>query len=160
MPAAPLVQGRHTWQVSATNLAGLTVLARPSTVFVDSIAPKITVGVQGTAHRLGAPVRLTLSSSDTPPLLPASAGSGVKTLTLSWGDRAGASVVSLRPSPLSQRLTHVYARTGRFRITVTAVDRAGNRSVLNRTLVVTPKPKPKPKKRRHHSSRRAAGRSR
>ena len=162
VPAAPLVQGRHTWQVSATNLAGLTVLARPATVFVDSVAPKITAGVKGAVHRLGTPVGLTLATSDTPPLLPASAGSGVKTLTLNWGDRAKGSTVSLRPSALSRRLTHVYARTGHYRITLTAADRAGNQSVLIRTLAVTPKPKPKPKrkKRKHHPARRAARHSR
>jgi hypothetical protein len=145
-PAAPLLQGRHIWQVSATNLAGLTVLARPATVFVDSVAPKVSARITG-SHYLGATLTTTVTASDTPPLLPASHGSGVETLTLSWGDRTrnvGLGHVS--------RAVHVYRRTGRYRLTITAVDRAGNRTVVTRTVAVKPKPKKqKQTKGRHHA---------
>ncbi|HET9103349.1 MAG TPA: hypothetical protein VFN55_08335 [Solirubrobacteraceae bacterium] len=155
VPPAPLLQGRHVWQVSATNLAGLTVLDRPSKVFIDSVAPKITARVLGRVHPLGTIVGLALATSDAPPLLPASDGSGVKTLTLKWGDRGRGSSLVLRPSPRTRRLSHRYARRGRYRITVIAVDRAGNRSVVTRTLTVTLRAKPRRTKHRHHSARRA-----
>lgn len=145
-PAAPLLQGRHVWQVSGTNLAGLSVLARPATVFVDSVAPTVRLGISG-SHQLGAALAATVTASDTPPLLPAADGSGVRTLTLAWGDRSRAITVGRL-----RRLVHVYRRRGRYRVTVTAIDRAGNRSVTIRTVTVTPKPKRKPKggKHRHH----------
>ena len=145
------------WQVSATNLAGLSVVDRPSIVFVDSVAPTVTARVAGSVHRLGRAVALSLATSDAPPLLPAADGSGVKTLTLNWGDRKRGSLLALRPTTRRRRLTHLYARRGRYRITVTAVDRAGNQSVVTRTLAVTTKPTGK---RRHHAARRATLRTR
>ncbi len=145
-PATPLVQGRHTWQASATNLAGLTVLAQPATVFVDSIPPRIAARVTGSPY-LGATLTMVVSASDTPPLLPASDGSGVRTLTVGWGDRTP--TVSLAAS--TPPAVHVYRRTGRYHVTITAVDRAGNRTVATRTVTVKPQPKPTRKKHRHHA---------
>jgi len=141
-PTAPLVQGRHSWQASATNLAGLTVFARPATVFVDSIAPRISARITGSSS-LGATLTATVTASDRPPLLPAADGSGVSTLTLSWGDRT-------RPVSLARmrRVLHVYRRTGRYHVTITAVDRAGNRTAVIRTVTV--KPKRKTGGRHHH----------
>lgn len=143
-PAAALIQGRHIWQASATNLAGLTVLARPATVFVDSVPPRVTARITG-SHYLGARLTAYVTTSDAPPLLPASHGSGVKTVTINWGDRT-------RPVSLARvrRAAHVYRRRGRYHVTITAVDRAGNRTVVTRTVTVKPKPKPKKKKPKQH----------
>jgi len=146
-PSTPLIQGRHTWQASATNLAGLTVLARPATVFVDSVAPRITARVTGSSY-LGATLTTSATALDRPPLLPATDGSGVRTLTLKWGDRTR--TVSLARV---RRAVHVYRRTGRYHVTITAVDRAGNQTIVTRTVSVKPKPKPKKKRKthRHHA---------
>ena len=146
-PSAPLIQGPHIWQASATNLAGLTVLARPATVFVDSVAPQLTARVTGSSY-LGAALTMSATASDRPPLLPAADGSGVSTLTVSWGDRTRP--VSL---VLVRRAIHVYRRTGRYHVTITAVDRAGNRTVVTRTVTVRPKPKKRKRKpHRHHAA--------
>ncbi len=141
VPSAALVQGRHTWQASATNLGGLTVLARSATVFVDSVPPRITAHLTGSPY-LGATRTASVTASDRPPLLPASDGSGVTTLTVDWGDR----MPTDRVTASFERAIHIYRRTGRYHVTITAIDRAGNRTDVTRTVTV----KAKPTRKRQH----------
>ena len=67
--------------------------------------------------------------------------SGIAKVTLSWGDRTP--LVTLRVG--NHRSFHTYLKPGSYRVTVTVLDKAGNKT---RTVtVVKVKPKPKPKKK-------------
>jgi hypothetical protein len=67
--------------------------------------------------------------TDAPPPLPSSAASGIASVTVSWGDGTSSTVV--------HGAVHVYPRAGRFALSVTAVDRAGNLTRLVRHLRIT-----------------------
>ena len=54
-------------------------------------------------------------------------GSGVEKLTIRWGDGKTTQV-----QPGTHRIAHAYRRAGRYAITVTAVDRAGNKQTVVR----------------------------
>lgn len=129
-PAAPVTQGRHVWQASAANLAGLTSTARAAVVFVDSLPPQVKPRITGVRHvgdRLHAYVRYT----DRPPGLPASRGSGVVSVQIKWGDGSKAFV--------KHAASHVYRRRRTYMLTVIAFDRAGNRAVVTKKIKLTAK---------------------
>jgi hypothetical protein len=48
----------------------------------------------------------------------------------------------------------VFTRAGRYRLTVVATDRAGNKTTVVRDLKIAPKPKPKPKKKKKKGKHR------
>src|SRR5207245_2489500 len=77
-PPAPLGQGPHAWQITATNPAGLTSGVRTGRLFVDTLAPQVSMRLLGKL-RSGAPLHLHVLYTDTPPGLPAADGSGVAT---------------------------------------------------------------------------------
>ncbi len=150
---ARLANGRHTYQVSATNLAGVTTNAPAATVFVDTVRPRLTDTLSGTSVvRTRESVRVTYS--DPPPAgLPKSAASGVATVYVNWGD--GSPRTRIRRTGAS----HVYARIRTFTVTFTVTDRAGNRTVVVRKLRIKAKPKPKKHKGRKSRSARTARRA-
>jgi hypothetical protein len=114
-----LGQGPHTWQVTATNPAGQARTAAPAIVFVDTIAPLVTVRLRG-RRLVGSQLRLTVSYSDaTPPLSPTEA-SGVNRVRVRWGD--GSSEL------IHHHGRHLYLTARRYRIVVIVSDRAGNRT--------------------------------
>ena len=136
----PFANGRHVWQVSATNQAGLTVTARSASVFVDTIAPRPSMRLRG-VRIVGQRQTLAVSAIDPPPPgQPSAAASGVAQITVRWGDGT-----VRRVSRTSATITHVYRRRGSDTVLVTATDRAGNRTTISRRLTIRPKPK-KPKK--------------
>ena len=137
-PAA-LAQGRHTWQVTAVNLAGLTSSSKQATVFVDSLAPGVTLRIGGGRH-VGSVMRAAVQASDTHRGVPHAADSGVKSVRLSWSGGSKAATIKRGES-------HVYTKRGTYRVTVTAIDRAGNKTVLTRKVKITPVPKHKRHKR-------------
>ena len=53
-------------------------------------------------------------------------------LTIRWGDGT-----TTRIKPGTHRLVHAYRRPGRYRITVTVADRAGNQTRAARTVRIT-----------------------
>ncbi len=124
VPSA-LTQGPHVWQVTATNQAGQASQARAVRVFVDSYAPAAQFTLTG-PQRAKSFLRLNVRDSDQPPGLPASDGSGVAQMKVSWGDGKAATI--------RHRTIHAYARPGRYRLTVAVTDRAGNRTTLIRVL--------------------------
>ncbi|MGH2894533.1 MAG: hypothetical protein ACRDPM_14905 [Solirubrobacteraceae bacterium] len=137
VPPAPLANGRHTYQLSATNLAGLTNTAPAATVFVDTVAPRATWKLRGTAI-VKTREQLRVSYSDPPPAgLPRSAASGVATVYVNWGDGS--------PRARIRRTTarHVYKRIRTYRITITLTDRAHNQTVIVHKVKIRAKPKPK-----------------
>jgi hypothetical protein len=129
---APVTQGRHVWQVAAANLAGLTSTDRASVVFVDSLPPQVRLQITGVRH-VGNLLRLRVRATDRPPGLPASAGSGVVSLQVKWGDGSQAFI--------KHAAGHVYHRRRTYTVTVIAFDRAGNRTVVTNKVKITPKHK-------------------
>ncbi len=136
-----LTQGLHTWQVTATNPAGLTSSSRAATVFVDTLAPVASLTLTGT-RKAGSPVHVHIGYSDTPPGLPASDGSGVSGVTVRWGDR------TVTPLQTRHGKFHVYKHPGLYLVRVTVTDRAGNTTKLSKWVRIKPKQKPKRKRNR------------
>lgn len=122
-----LKQGRHVWQVTATNLAGLANVSQNSTVFVDTIAPHVTLKITG-AREVGSVIHASVSYTDAPHGVPHADASGVKTVQIKWGDGSKAFI--------THKATHVYKRRRTYIVTVIAIDKAGNRTVLTRKIKV------------------------
>ncbi len=133
-------QGRTTWQVTAVNRAGLTSLSKPESVFVDSLAPLLSVQITG-KRRVGSVVRVKVSASDSHPGVPRSADSGVKSVRLRWSGASEAVTIKHRAS-------HIYLKRGTYRVTVSVKDRAGNKAVVTRKVRIKARPKRKTHKRK------------
>lgn len=139
VPPVPLSQGPHTWQVTATNPAGLTTSTRTATVFVDTVPPTVTVSLTGKL-RAGSVVHAYVAYTDAPaPLLPADA-SGIASVTIKWGDGTSYSITHGK--------FHVYKRAGRYLLSAIVTDQAGNTTTITRLVKIVPKPKPKPKRKK------------
>ncbi|MGZ4167633.1 MAG: hypothetical protein ACXVSA_12990 [Solirubrobacteraceae bacterium] len=142
--AAPgaLSDGRHSYQLTAVNLAGLSTAATPATIFIDTVAPKATLKLSGTSI-VNTRESLRVAYTDPPPLgLPQTAASGVDTVYVKWGD--GSPRARIRRTTAS----HVYTRLRTYTIALTVTDRAGNTTVITHKIKIKPKPKPKHKKKR------------
>ncbi|MFZ1995295.1 MAG: hypothetical protein WAU75_14370, partial [Solirubrobacteraceae bacterium] len=138
---APLTNGRHVYQLSVVNLAGVTTNAPAATLFVDTVPPRATWKLSGTSI-VRTREHLRVTYSDPPPTgLPTSAASGVSTVYVKWGD--GSPATRIRRTAAS----HVYERIRSYAVTITITDRAGNRTVLVHRLKIKPKPK------KHHKGR-------
>ena len=138
---APLANGRHSYQLTAVNLAGLSTAATPATIFVDTVPPTATLRLSGTSI-VNTRESLRVAYADPPPPgLPGTAASGVDTVYVRWGD--GSPKARIRRTTAS----HVYKRIRTYTIMLTVTDRAGNRTVITRKLKVKAKPKPKRTKR-------------
>jgi hypothetical protein len=118
-----LSQGRHRWIVTATNPAGQSRTDAAATVFVDTIAPKVRLKLSR-KRTLASILHLTVSDTDSPPGTPPGAASGIKELRVKWGDGRSARY------GLAAGRSHLYAAARSYRITVTATDRAGNRTTV------------------------------
>ena len=149
----PLADGRHNWQVTATNPAGLASTARAASVWVDTVPPAGVLRITGT-KRVGSYLHLYATYTDAPPPEPPASASGIASVSANWGD---GSVYKITHGKY-----HAYKRPGRYTVTVTITDRAGNSTRLVQSLRIVPKPKPKPKRKhkgkpKPHHSRRARG---
>jgi hypothetical protein len=141
----PLPDGSHTWSVSAGNPAGLSSAAKTARVFVDTVAPRLATALSGARHT-GSKLTLRLTYRDAPPAgLPARDASGVASVTIHWGDGTTTHV-----KPGTRRIIHSYRRRGRYKITVTVLDRAGNRTTAVRRVEITKPPAKKPKSGKGH----------
>ena len=135
-----LTQGPHSWQVTAANPVGLTSTTRVDRLFVDTLAPVATFTLTG-KRTAGSPLHIYIRYDDAPPGLASSDGSDVASVVVRWGDRT--------VSQLQQRhgKFHVYKRLGRYLVTVTVTDHAGNTTRLKRWVQIARKTKTKPKRR-------------
>jgi hypothetical protein len=124
VPAA-LANGPHSWRVTASNPAGLTAVSKLARVFVDTVPPVVNVAVSG-SRRAGSDETVRVSYHDPAP------ASGVAELTIRWGDRT---VTRLKPG--THRNSHAYRRAGRYKITVTVADRAGNQTTVARHVKIS-----------------------
>jgi hypothetical protein len=136
---ATVIDGPHTWQVTAVNRAGETSTTRTGKFFVDTLAPQASFTLTGRL-RAGSYLHIYVRYTDAPPPEPGAAASGVASAQVKWGDGSS--------DKISHGKFHAYRRAGRYTVTVIVKDRAGNTTTLRRQLKIVPKSKPKPKKRR------------
>jgi hypothetical protein len=66
------------------------------------------------------------------------AASGIAQIVLRWGDGSS--------DKITRGKFHAYKRAGRYQLTITVKDRAGNTTTVTRVVTIAPKPKPKPKR--------------
>ena len=123
VPAA-LRNGSNTWFVTAGNPAGLTASSKVARVFVDTMPPVLKVTESG-PRRADSNEILRVSYRDPAP------ASGVVTVTIRWGDRTTTHV-----KLGTHRIAHAYRRAGRYTITVTVFDRAGNQTKVVRQVKI------------------------
>ena len=138
----PLTDGRHKWQATAVNPGGLQRAAGPAAVFVDTVPPSVQVTVSG-KRRVLAPVHIYAAYRDLPPPgEPARDASGIAKVTLNWGD---GTVVTL---PLGvHRRTHSYLRARRYRVVLTVLDVAGNKTTIVTRVKISAPPRPHARRR-------------
>jgi hypothetical protein len=138
-PAAPLPDGRHSWQVVAANPGGGSSHTRVTSVFIDTVPPHVKLRLRSPAVT-GSKLRASLAYTDPPPAgEPRSAASGVARVLIRWGD---GTTTKLRLG--THVIAHAYRRVGRYRITVLVSDRAGNLTrLLSKLKVVSSPPKGK-----------------
>jgi hypothetical protein len=115
-----LDQGTHTVRVVATDAAGQHTAAEPASYRLDRLAPIARVTARG--HRRLA-VRI-VDGGGAAASGPASGASSVR-----WGD--GDST-----DEATRRASHTYKKPGTYKVTVVAVDAAGNRAVVVRFVRV------------------------
>ena len=132
----PVLDGPHSWQVTAVNQAGLTSAAHPASIWVDTVAPRVSFTLTG-LRRVGSSLRLTVTDTDSPPPEPPADASGIAEVVVRWGDGSS--------NQISHRALHTYKRPGRYTVTVIVKDRAGNATTVTRHVKIAPRPKPKPK---------------
>jgi hypothetical protein len=119
-PTGPLPEGVHKWRVIATDARGQTTSSRSKTIRIDMTPPTLTVNVSR-SHGVS---RIKWRAADvTRPL----GASGIDRVRLDFGDGA-------QPLTLGRRgtVTHRYKRTST--LSVTAIDAAGNKTVVKREI--------------------------
>jgi hypothetical protein len=115
VPSAAISDGRHTWEVVATDASGQRAASPVRRLLVDAAPPRVRLTVGGG----GAAVSLRVQ---------ASALSGVAHLSVEYGDgTTGEAPASI----------HTYTVPGSYEVTVTVTDRAGVSTVLHRRLTVS-----------------------
>ncbi|MDQ6805331.1 MAG: hypothetical protein M3065_10275 [Actinomycetota bacterium] len=139
-PPAPLAQGPHSFVVTAVNSHALTSSTSPASFFVDSLPPVAQSTLTGATNIHGT-LHLRVRYSDVQTGVATPDSSGVATVSVNWGDRTSNRI-------RVQTASHRYLRVGRYLMTITITDRAGNRTVLSHQLRITTKaPKKKKKKK-------------
>src|SRR5262249_55765615 len=123
-----LSQGRHVWQVTASNLAGLTRASRVSTVFVDTVAPHVSFTLSGPRHP-DARVWIKIRDTDTTKGIRRPQASGIASVQVKWGDGSEATVKRVK--------SHIYRRSRTYVVKVIVKDRAGNRTIKTRKLKIS-----------------------
>jgi hypothetical protein len=112
-----LRQGRHRVRVVARDRLGQTTAARPDWYRLDRQAPLTRLRRRGR--------RVTARIVD--PGGRRASGPGRELSSVDWGDQSSSDFVT-------RRARHRYRRPGRYRLTIIAVDQAGNRVVLRRRV--------------------------
>ena len=136
-----LSQGRTTWQVTAVNRAGLTSLSKPESVFVDSLAPLLSVQITG-KRQVGSIVRVKVERKRL---------SSRRATLGRLGRQVSAAALErrlLKTVTIKHRASHIYLKRGTYRVTVTVRDRAGNKTVVTRKVRIKARPKRKAHRRK------------
>jgi hypothetical protein len=116
-----LADGVHRWRVIATDRRGQVTATSRRVLRQDGTAPRARV----TVARRGRTVRVVVRPSDASPA--GRPASGVGRVTIAWGDGR---------RTVSRRASHGYRRGGRFTLQVTVRDKAGNATVVRRSVTV------------------------
>ena len=120
LPLGALSEGLHNWRVTATDRRGQTVTTAVKPLKVDTVAPTASFSVK----RKRRVVNVTAKAADVVP--PSGQAAGIKFVRIDWGDGSG--------YVLARTASHRYGRTGAFTIRVSATDRAGNVTVVERDI--------------------------
>lgn len=148
---SPIPDGPHRWQVTATNPAGGQSQDRPATLFVDTVRPAVALTAYG-RRLVGARLHVYVTYVDMPqPGEPRSDASGVTKMVVQWGDRT---TETLRRG--LHRSFHAYRRPGRYTVSVTVTDKAGN---VTRTVTVLRITKPTAKSHKPSSATKPSTKS-
>ena len=111
-------EGVRTWQVVATDRRGQSVTSRTRTLRIDNTAPSIRAGFR----KKGRVLTVTAKGGDPRGALK----TGLSHIVVSYGNGKTARVTRKR--------SYRYPRTGRYTVTVTAFDRAGNRKAVTKRI--------------------------
>jgi hypothetical protein len=120
---APLRGPTHRWQVRAVDLRGQTRRSHSRLLRIDDLKPRLSVRYA----RRQRNVTVAARASD-----PARSGhrvTGMARITIAWGDSS-----SPARGIFALRSTHRYRSSGSYSLRITAVDRAGNRTVNRRKV--------------------------
>jgi hypothetical protein len=116
-----LPDGVHRWRVIATDRRGQVTATSRRVLRQDGTPPRARL----TVARRGRTVRVVVRPSDANRA--GRPASGVGRVTIAWGDGRRTS---------SRRASHGYRRGGRFTLRVTVRDKAGNATVVRRSVTV------------------------
>ena len=150
---APLANGRHSYQLSAVNLAGLSTGATPATIFVDTVPPKATLKLSGTSI-VKTRESLRVAYTDPPPAgLP-------RPPPRAWPRSTSGGVTAHQGAdPPHHRRPRVHARA-HVHDHAHAHRPGRQHHQITHKIKVKPKPKPKRKKRHRKGKRSHAARVR
>jgi hypothetical protein len=118
---APLPEGRHRWRVVATDIRGQSRRSKSRTIRIDMTGPRLTVNVE----REGGMSKIRWRARD---VQRPRGSSGFSHVRISFGDGAKDRTVHDTRGTVSHR----YRRSATLR--VTAVDKAGNQTVVERDV--------------------------
>jgi hypothetical protein len=118
---APLPEGRHRWHVVATDIRGQSRRSKSRTIRIDMTGPRLTVNVE----REGGVSKIRWHARD---VRRPRGSSGISRVRVNFGDRSEARTVRAPRGTLSHR----YRRSATLR--VTAIDKAGNQTVVERDI--------------------------
>jgi PKD repeat protein len=110
-------KGSRSWSVTAADPAGHQGPTAGGKVLIDTTPPRVSF----TSTTSGHTVTVSLQYTDHWPGVRYS--SGVGSVVVKWGDGKSSTVPAGQP-----RRSHVYARPGRYRVTVIVTDRAKNQT--------------------------------
>ena len=114
---AALPDGRHSWQVVASDPYGQSATSTVRRLLIDTAPPGVALSLRG-HHRKDS--QLTFSVTTT-------AISGIRKVTVDYGDGQTSSLA---------RSTHAYAKAGRYTVSATVTDRAGLRGTVREQVTI------------------------
>jgi len=107
------------WRVMRSPLPRFSHSGYVESAVYDATPPELRVPQIPAAGKVGAKLRFSVTAAD--------AWSGIASIRWSFGDGSKSS---------GRAVAHAYRRPGRYRVTVTATDEAGNEKMLAATLIV------------------------
>ena len=129
--ARDLPDGAHEYTIYTIDSRGQTNEGPNRALYVDTTAP--TVELAARASKMGRPANIELSAFDGEAI----AGSGVKTVSVRYGDGGRGPVAVPRIGLVDgAKLGYRYRRPGRYTVRVEVRDLAGNRRVATTRVVV------------------------
>ncbi len=129
--ASNLPDGAHAWTVYAVDSRGQTSEGPDRALFVDTTAP--TIDLTARSSKMRRPANIELSASDGEAI----AGSGVKTVSVRYGDGGRGTLAVPRIGFVDgAKLGYRYRKPGRYTVRVEVRDLAGNKRVATARVVV------------------------